>query len=60
MAIIFEDNGNYVRAYKFFLEWAKISEQVYGPSHPKAQRAFKVLREKRYLSILYCSIYFIL
>lgn len=51
IGIVYEDNKDYVKAYKYFAKWARVNEVVLGPSHPKTMRAQRVLREPRYLYI---------
>ena len=48
IGIVYEDNGDYVRAFHYFTQWAQISEVVLGSKHPKTQRSKNVLQEERY------------
>ena len=45
---MYEDRGDYVKAYEYFRDWARVSESVLGSDHPKTLRAKGVLREPRY------------
>ncbi|KAH3849179.1 TPR repeat-containing protein DDB_G0287407-like [Dreissena polymorpha] len=51
IGIVYEDNNNYNKAYEYFKKWARVSEEILGPDHPKTLRAKGVLRESRYKSI---------
>lgn len=51
MGIVYEDNNDYKKAYEFFKKWARVSEEILGPDHPKTLRAKGVLRESRYRRI---------
>lgn len=51
IGIVYEDNNNYKKAYEYFKKWARVSEEILGPEHPKTLRAKGVLRETRYRSI---------
>ncbi|XP_061167339.1 TPR repeat-containing protein DDB_G0287407-like [Saccostrea echinata] len=51
IGIVYEDNNDYKKAYEYFKKWARVSEQILGPDHPKTQRAKGVLRETRYRRI---------
>lgn len=51
IGIVYEDNNNYKKAYEYFKKWARVSEEILGPDHPKTLRAKGVLRETRYRSI---------
>lgn len=51
IGIVYEDNSNYKKAYEYFKKWARVSEEILGPDHPKTLRAKGVLRETRYRSI---------
>lgn len=51
IGIVYEDNKDYVKAYKYFAKWAKVNEVVLGPTHPKTMRAKRVLKEPRYMYI---------
>ena len=51
IGIVYEDTNNYKKAYEFFKKWARVSEEILGPEHPKTLRAKGVLRETRYRSI---------
>lgn len=51
IGIVYEDNSNYKKAYEYFKKWARVSEEILGPEHPKTQRAKGVLRETRYRQI---------
>lgn len=51
IGIVYEDNNDYHKAYSYFKRWAKVSEEILGPQHPKTQRAKGVLRESRYRRI---------
>ncbi|ESO94433.1 hypothetical protein LOTGIDRAFT_232289 [Lottia gigantea] len=51
IGIVYEDNDNYNKAYEYFKKWARVSEEILGPDHPKTQRAKGVLRETRYKRI---------
>lgn len=51
IGIVYEDNKDYVKAYKYFAKWAKVNEVVLGPTHPKTMRARRVLKEPRYMYI---------
>ncbi|KAK6179484.1 hypothetical protein SNE40_011834 [Patella caerulea] len=51
IGIVYEDNNNYNKAYEYFKKWARVSEEILGPDHPKTQRAKGVLRETRYKRI---------
>ena len=48
IGIVYEDRGDYVKAYEYFRDWARVSESVLGSDHPKTLRAKGVLREPRY------------
>ena len=51
IGIVYEDNNDYRKAYSYFKRWARVSEEILGPEHPKTQRAKGVLRESRYRRI---------
>lgn len=51
IGIVYEDNNNFKKAYEYFKKWARVSEEILGPEHPKTLRAKGVLRETRYRSI---------
>ncbi|XP_025109541.1 telomerase protein component 1-like [Pomacea canaliculata] len=51
IGIVYEDNNDYRKAYAYFKRWARVSEEILGPEHPKTQRAKGVLRESRYRRI---------
>lgn len=51
IGIVYEDNNDYKKAYEYFKKWARVSEEILGPDHPKTQRAKGVLRESRYQRI---------
>ena len=51
IGIVYEDNNDYNKAYDYFLQWAKVSEEVLGPEHPKTKRAKGVLQEPMYRHI---------
>lgn len=51
IGIVYEDNKDYRKAYTYFKRWARVSEEILGPEHPKTQRAKGVLRESRYRRI---------
>jgi len=51
IGIVYEDNNNFNKAYEYFKKWARVSEEILGPEHPKTLRAKGVLRETRYRSI---------
>ncbi|XP_071161707.1 TPR repeat-containing protein DDB_G0287407-like [Mytilus galloprovincialis] len=51
IGIVYEDNCDYKKAYEYFKKWARISEEILGPDHPKTKRARGVLRESRYQNI---------
>lgn len=51
IGIVYEDNKDYVKAYKYFARWARVNEVVLGPAHPKTMRASRVLKEPRYLYV---------
>ncbi|KAL4235832.1 hypothetical protein ACF0H5_004222 [Mactra antiquata] len=51
IGIVYEDINNYNKAYEFFKKWARVSEEILGPDHPKTLRAKGVLRETRYRTI---------
>ena len=51
IGIVYEDNNDYKKAYEYFKKWARVSEEILGPDHPKTQRAKGVLRETRYKRI---------
>ena len=51
IGIVYEDNNNFKKAYEYFKKWARVSEEILGPDHPKTLRAKGVLRETRYRSI---------
>ena len=51
IGIVYEDNNDYKKAYEYFKKWAKVSEEILGPEHPKTLRAKGVLRETRYKRI---------
>jgi hypothetical protein len=51
IGIVYEDNNDYKKAYEYFKKWARVSEEILGPDHPKTQRAKGVLRETRYRRI---------
>ncbi|XP_062519073.1 uncharacterized protein LOC134194178 [Corticium candelabrum] len=44
----YEYIGQIEKAYDSFVEWAAISTEVLGPSHPKTVCAYEVLQEPRY------------
>ncbi|XP_064625868.1 TPR repeat-containing protein DDB_G0287407-like [Lineus longissimus] len=48
IGIVYEDNKNYLKSYEYFKKWARVSEEVLGPNHPKTLRAKGVLNETRY------------
>ena len=48
IGIVHEDSKDYVKAFDYFKKWARASETVYGPDHPKTLRAKGVLQEARY------------
>jgi uncharacterized protein with von Willebrand factor type A (vWA) domain len=48
IGIVYEDNKNYLKSFEYFKKWARVSEEVLGPSHPKTLRAKGVLNETRY------------
>ncbi|ELT92606.1 hypothetical protein CAPTEDRAFT_221726 [Capitella teleta] len=48
IGIVYEDNQNFVLAFDYFKKWARVSEMVLGPEHPKTLRAKGVLKEPRY------------
>ncbi|XP_048761079.1 uncharacterized protein LOC125670136 [Ostrea edulis] len=51
IGIVYEDNNDFKKAYEYFKKWARVSEEILGPDHPKTQRAKGVLRETRYRRI---------
>lgn len=51
IGIVYEDNNDYKKAYEYFKKWARVSEEILGPDHPKTLRAKGVLRESRYKRI---------
>lgn len=51
IGIVYEDNCDFKKAYEYFKKWARISEEILGPDHPKTKRARGVLRETRYQNI---------
>ncbi|XP_064604560.1 TPR repeat-containing protein DDB_G0287407-like isoform X2 [Liolophura sinensis] len=51
IGIVYEDNGDYKKAYEYFKKWARVSEEILGPEHPKTLRAKGVLKELRYRQI---------
>ncbi|CAG5132430.1 unnamed protein product [Candidula unifasciata] len=51
IGIVYEDNKDYKRSYQYFKKWARLSEEIMGPDHPKTLRAKGVLRESRYRRI---------
>ena len=51
IGIVYEDNHDFKKAYEYFKKWARVSEEVLGPDHPKTRRARGVLRETRYQNI---------
>lgn len=51
IGILYEDKRDFKKAYGYFKQWGKISEEIHGSSHPKSQRAKGVLREPRYKRI---------
>ncbi|XP_059178256.1 TPR repeat-containing protein DDB_G0287407-like isoform X2 [Physella acuta] len=51
IGIVYEDNKDYRRSYQYFKKWARLSEEIMGPDHPKTLRAKGVLRESRYRRI---------
>ena len=51
IGIVYEDNCDFKKAYEYFKKWARISEEILGPDHPKTKRARGVLRESRYQNI---------
>ncbi|XP_052774111.1 TPR repeat-containing protein DDB_G0287407-like [Mya arenaria] len=51
IGIVYEDNNDFNKAYEYFKKWARVSEEILGPEHPKTLRAKGVLRETRYRSI---------
>lgn len=51
IGIVYEDNNNFKKAYEYFKKWARVSEEILGPEHPKTLRAKGVLRETRYRTI---------
>ncbi|XP_033737542.1 LOW QUALITY PROTEIN: nephrocystin-3-like [Pecten maximus] len=51
IGIVYEDNNDFKKAYEYFKKWARVSEEILGPDHPKTQRAKGVLRESRYQRI---------
>ena len=51
IGIVYEDNNQYKKAYEYFKKWARVSEEILGPDHPKTQRAKGVLKETRYRRI---------
>ncbi|KAK3090415.1 hypothetical protein FSP39_011663 [Pinctada imbricata] len=51
IGIVYEDNNEYKKAYEYFKKWARVSEEILGPDHPKTQRAKGVLKESRYRRI---------
>lgn len=48
IGIVYEDNNDYVKAFNYFMRWARVSEMILGPQHPKTLRAKGVLKEPRY------------
>ncbi|GAB1609949.1 repeat-containing DDB_G0287407-like [Argonauta hians] len=48
IGIVYEDNKEYRKAYEYFKKWARVSEEILGPDHPKTRRAKGVLQETRY------------
>ena len=48
IGIVYEDNSDYVKAFNYFMRWARVSEMILGPHHPKTLRAKGVLKEPRY------------
>ena len=48
IGIVYEDNNDYVKAFNYFIRWARVSEMILGPHHPKTLRAKGVLKEPRY------------
>lgn len=51
IGIVYEDNKEYRKAYEYFKKWARVSEEILGPDHPKTRRAKGVLQETRYRRI---------
>ena len=48
---MFSIDQDYKRSYQYFKKWARLSEEIMGPDHPKTLRAKGVLRESRYRRI---------
>ncbi|GFO48089.1 telomerase protein component 1 [Plakobranchus ocellatus] len=51
IGIVYEDNKDFKKSYQYFKKWARLSEEIMGPDHPKTLRAKGVLRESRYRRI---------
>jgi nephrocystin-3 len=48
---VYEDNGNYKRAYEFFHKNYQIQLEVLGPEHVRTVRAKNILNEPMYRRI---------
>ncbi len=48
MAIYWEEDANFDKAFDLFRAWYVTSKELYGIDHPKTKRALDTIREPRY------------
>ncbi|XP_071495043.1 telomerase protein component 1-like [Diadema antillarum] len=51
IGIMYEDRREYREAYKWFIKWQDVCEEVFGYHHPRTQRCRNCLAEPRYVFV---------